>query len=206
MADRESLPPERVLLVEGQDDKHVVRHLRDRCEPTLSFDIRDKGGIDRLLDSIGPEIKAPGRKAVGILVDANDNPQGRWDAVTHRLRERDFQPPTILDPTGTILSGSPRIGIWLWPDNKSPGELEDFIETMVPPEDSVWPLSQAYIDGIPEPDRRFKAGKALKAKLYAWLATRKDPKHMGAAIRAHELDVGRLLAERFAGWLRQLFA
>ncbi len=203
MADRE---PERVLLVEGRDDKHVVLQLCLRSNAMPSFDILDKGGIDGLLKSIGLEIKVSGRKAVGILADANDNPQGRWDALKTRLEKLGFEPPANPDPGGTVLSGSPRIGIWLWPDNERPGELEDFVEAMIPQCDPVWPLSEDYIDGIPQPDRRFKAGKTLKAKLYAWLATRENPRRMGAAIGTHELDVDGSLAERFAAWLRQLFA
>ena len=84
MADPE---PKRVLLVEGQDDKHIVLHLCRRNSAMPSFDILDKGGIDELLKSIGPQIKVSGRKAVGILADANDNPQGRWEAVKRRLQK-----------------------------------------------------------------------------------------------------------------------
>ena len=86
MADFEPPREDRVLLVEGQDDKHVVRHLCNRSQPMPAFDIRDKGGIDNLLASIGPEVKAPGRMAVGILPDANDDPEARWNALT-RLRQ-----------------------------------------------------------------------------------------------------------------------
>ena len=203
MADRK---PERVLLVEGQDDKHVVLQLYLRSDAIPSFDIQDKGGIDELLKSIGPEIKAPGRKTLGILVDANDNPESRWEAIRRRLQEQGFQPPASPNPTGTILFERLRIGIWLWPDNERPGELEDFVEAMIPQDDSVWPRSQAYIDDIPKSVRRFREKKALKAKLYAWLATRKTPQRMGMAIQAQELDIDGALAMRFADWLRQLFA
>ena len=203
MADRE---PERVLLVEGQDDKHVVRQLCLRSDAMPSFDIKDKGGIDKLLKSIDPEIKVSGRKAVGILVDANDNPESRWEAIRRRLQEQGFQPPASPHPTGTILFERLRIGIWLWPDNERPGELEDFVEAMIPQGDSVWPRSLAYIDDIPKSVRRFRENKALKAQLYAWLATRKTPQRMGMAIQAQELDIDGALAMRFADWLRQLFA
>lgn len=206
MTDRESPSPNRVLLVEGQDDKHVVHHLCSRSERMPSFDIVDKDGIPNLLRSIGPEIKVPGRRAVGILVDANDDLEARWSAVGDRLQIQHFQPPAKPDPTGTVISGRPRIGIWIWPDNECPGELENFVETMIPPRDPVWPLSQVYVDGIPESDRRFSPNKTLKTKLYAWLATRKNPRRMGAAIGAGELDVDGPLATKFADWLRRLFA
>ena len=210
MADRDLPPSDRVLLVEGQDDKHVVLHLRMRDESMPSFDISDKDGIDQLLDSVSPEIKAPGRKSVGILVDANDEPANRWKAVRSRLQQLDLHLPEEPEPNGTILSAVPpaipRIGIWLWPDNQCPGELEDFVQTMIPSKDPVWPRSEAYIDCIPGPDRKFLPGKEMKAKIYAWLATTETPGRMGTAIKAQVLDVDGPLALKFADWLRRLFA
>ena len=210
MADRDSPPSDRVLLVEGQDDKHVVLHLCGRNESMPAFSISAKDGIDRLLDSISLEIKVSGRRSVGILADANDEPVNRWKAVRSRLQQLDLHLPEEPEPSGTILSAIspavPRIGIWLWPDNGSPGELEDFVKMMIPSEDPVWPRSEEYIDHIPEPDRKFPPGKEMKAKIYAWLATTETPGRMGTAIRAQMLDVDGSLALKFADWLRRLFA
>ena len=72
---------ERVLLVEGQGDMHVVRHIRLSVSPMPAFSTVDKVGVDSLLASIRNEILAPDRVAVGILVDANDDLQSRWQAV-----------------------------------------------------------------------------------------------------------------------------
>ena len=60
-------PPGRILLVEGADDKHVVRHLCNAKPDIPAFEIADKTGFPALIRAIGPEIKAPGRLAVGIL-------------------------------------------------------------------------------------------------------------------------------------------
>ena len=206
MADYEPPREDRVLLVEGQDDKHVVLHLRNRSQPMPLFDISDKGDINSLLDSIGPEIKAPGRIAVGILPDANDDPDARWNALKHQLAQQDLHLPPHRELNGTIIGGSPRVGVWLWPDNRRSGELEDFVEAMIPRDDGVWPLAQAYVDGIPEAERRFPSGKTLKAQLHAWLATRKTPGRMGSAIGTGDLEVDGPVAERFADWLRRLFS
>ena len=211
MARAESLLPShqmtRVLLVEGPNDKHVVEHLywkRFGAEPP--FDVVDKGGYDRLRDAIGPELKAPGRRAVGIVVDANDDPGSRWTAVTDLLRgaleEVEIKNPT---PGGMIVQSEPRVGVWLWPDNTSGGEIEEFVARMIPSGDQVWPLSERYIESIPVSQRRFTEKKTGRAKLHAWLATREDPRVMGTAIRAGDLEVNGLLATRFAGWLQELF-
>ena len=82
----------------------------------------------------------------------------------------------------------PRVGIWLMPDNQSLGELEDFVAQMIPDNDPVWPLSQDYISRIPEEHREFAENKTSTAEVYAWLATREDPRQMGAAIGARDLE------------------
>ena len=196
---------DRVLLVEGADDEHVVWHLRNRHQAMPEFCIQDKGGIEGLLEDIGLEILDPRRKAVGILVDANDDLNARWSAVANRLREENIEVPSNPELTGTIIDSNPRVGIWLMPNNKKPGELENFVSEMIPNDDPVWRLSKNYIDGIPEADRKFTEKKILRAKLYAWLATREDPRQMGAAIGARDLRVDGTLSTAFANWLRQLF-
>ena len=232
MIDRESTLPllrmERVLLVEGQDDKHVVEHIyRKRFGSELPFNVKDMDGFPRLCDAIVPELKAPGQGTVGIIVDANDGLQRRWSAVKARL-ERARPDIRIGEPIagGTVIdsrsgpigggddgdaspieatSGSgPRIGIWLWPDNQSPGELENFVARMIPDDDPVWPLSESFIDSVPTEVRKFAEGKTTRAKVHAWLATRKEPRRMGTGIRVGDLGIDALLAVQFADWLQQL--
>ena len=170
-----------------------------------SFCIREKGGVPGLIPGIRGEILVEGRTAVGILVDANDCPKARWQAVTDRIRKAGLEPPSSPDPNGTIIDGKPRVGIWLMPDNESPGELEDFIAEMIPHDDAVWPLSEDYVNGIPEADRKFAEGKTLRAKVYAWLATRSDPRPMGLAIGAGDLNTQGEVSNRFVSWLRRLY-
>ena len=161
--------------------------------------------LDAIRQRIGLEILDPRRKAVGILVDANDDLDARWNAVADRLRKENIEVPSNPEPTGIIIDGTPRVGIWLMPNNESPGELENFVSEMIPADDPVWPLSKNYIDGIPEADRKFTEKKILRAKIHAWLATREDPRQMGAAIGARDLRVDGTLSTAFANWLRQLF-
>ena len=194
-----------ILLVEGPDDKHVVRHLSDSFEKMPKFCISDKEGIEVLLGDIGLELQVPGRRALGILVDANDDLNARWSAVADRLREENIGVPDNPCPEGTIINGFPRVGIWLMPDNSSPGELEDFVSKMIPDDDPIWPRSKRYIDCIPECDRRFREKKTQRARIHAWLATREDPRRMGGAIGARDLRVDGVLSEKFSDWLRRLF-
>ena len=202
-----TLPEPRVLLVEGPDDKHVVQHILGRCHFKLDVAVEDRGGVEPLLDSVGAELKAPGRQALGILVDANTNLSARWNAVKARLLSEGIrlsQRPVAggtITPTGV----TPRVGVWLMPDNTSGGELEDFVVQMMPAKDTVWPMSQRYIDAIPQQDRKFSEQKTQRAKLHAWLATREAPRRMGSAIGARDLEIDGFLCRAFLAWLQALF-
>ena len=202
MAD--ALPPGRLLLVEGADDEHVVRHLCGVRPDVPYFAISDKKGFPNLKAAIRPEIKVPGRVALGILVDANDDLGARWQAIGDSLRPA-VNLPADTAANGIIVAGRPRVGIWLMPDNLSPGELENFIQSLIPAGDPIWPRAQRYIDEIPTADRKFATGKILRARIHAWLATRAEPRKMGSAIGAGDLNAADPLAMRFLDWLRRLF-
>ena len=86
--------PPKVLLVEGSDDEHVVRHIWQCHSENLPFTVEGGKGIDPLLDSIGPQLIARSRRTLGILADANDNPIGRWQKIVHRIqRDTKIQMP-----------------------------------------------------------------------------------------------------------------
>lgn len=204
MAEKD-LPPERVLLVEGVDDEEVVRHLCRRYPDVPAFGVLNKEGFANLRRSIPVEIKAHGRRVVGILADADDDPRARWQSISDRLRRAGVRLPDRLAPGGLVLDGEPRTGVWLMPDNTASGELEDFVVTLVPAGDPVWPRAERYVEDIPAIKRRFRPHKIKRAKIHAWLATREDPRRMGTAIGAGDLDADQALAAALVGWLRRLF-
>ncbi len=198
----------RVLLVEGPDDERVITQIRGRREPMLSFRIQAAGGVSELFRTMGLMVSDQEVETVGIVVDRDVNLSSRWDAVRNRLRDAGYYLPAQPDADGTIIPETddlPRVGIWLMPDNQSTGELEDFVARMIPSDDAVWPLSVDYIEGIPIADRKFAENKTQRAKVHAWLASREDPRQMGQAIRARDLEVDGELCQKFVDWLRRLF-
>ena len=215
-----------VLVVEGQDDKHTVWQLccRDASrfcgtrsgqdmevaltQQLTSFLITEAGSRPELISSIRNQVENSGIHSVGFLLDADDDLEECWDEVIQGFSRTGLQLPSRPHPAGTIISEqvfTPRVGIWLLPDNSSRGELEDFALKMIPPEDAVWCLSSKYIEGIPTLERKFVPAKTDKAKLYAWLATRREPGRVGAAIGAHDLAVDGALCQSFLNWLIRLF-
>lgn len=201
--------PLRALLVEGPDDKHVVYQLCQQHGIQLDLsEIIDKGGLEKLLPSIENEVLVTSRTILGIIVDADDKRDDHWRAISDRLRNVQVWAPPGPLPGGVIIEGIqdvPRVGIWIMPDNLSQGQIEDLVANMIPTEDPVWPLAQAYVDGIPRVHQKFAIQKTLRAKVHAWLATRKDPRKMGEAIHTGDLDHNVGAATQFADWLRALF-
>ena len=201
------IPSPNVLLVEGTSDYHVVKHIYRRQDQTQNFEITNKASVHTLLESISAETKAPGLETLGILIDADDDLSSRWQEIINAFQSIGINMPANPDPSGTIIEGKPRIGIWVMPDNKSVGELEGFINIMIPSSDQVWPLSEGYIDSIPNEERKFADNdrKILKAKVHAWLAARKFPGLMGVAIREGDLNVDGQVCKDFVNWLQRLF-
>lgn len=111
--------PQRVLIVEGENDFHVVRQLRRRHSTIPEFSIQIAGNVAKVLEAIGPTLLVSDRRAVGILIDADDDPCGRWNELTDRLSEEGIGTPPRADPDGAIIEpdGYPRIGVWMMPDN-----------------------------------------------------------------------------------------
>ena len=206
----------KALLVEGKDDFHVVDHIK-RISSAPEFCVIPAGGIDKsgginiLLAEIDAQVKVPDRQTLGIVVDVDKNLTRRWQAVSNRLARSGITPlPPNPDPTGTIIPAQndmPRIGVWLWPDNQNPGELEDFIKSLIPEDDTILPLSEKYVDKVlAQCPKQFKPGKKSRAQVHAWLAVRKKPRQMGQAIGSRDLNTKAPTCATFVNWLNRLFA
>ncbi len=204
-----------LLVVEGQNDLHLVRHLArgDGSAGALDFEFHDAQGVDRLLASVRGFVNQNDYKNVGFLADADADATERWRQIITRISRAnaDIGLPPSPSPDGTIIpedpvAQSPRIGIWIMPDNESVGELEDFAAQMIPSSDPVWPLAQAYIDNIPPEARKFDDSAIVKAHVHAWPAARRRTGLIGRAVSDGDLNVEGQLTQRFLAWLSRLFA
>ena len=195
-----------LFVVEGLDDQYVAEAVMRREKLDVTFTVDPKRSVGALIKAIGADVKAPGRTVIGFQLDANSDPGSRWNDVVESLPGQ-YAVPRRPPSGGTIVraEGMPRIGIWMMPNNGSPGELEDFVREMVPTDDPVWSLAEAYIEGIPVDARRHGDANRTKAVLHAWLAARRRPGRMAGAIEDHDLKTDGALAQRYVAWLRDLF-
>ena len=220
MATPKAAPP-RLLLVEGVDDEQVIWHICQRhgidalrqtsgtpaTSESALFEIAPKDGAANVVKSIEAEVNVIGRVALGIVIDADRDIETLWRQLTTEFGGKfGLSLPDAPDAGGTIVGDyQPRIGIWIMPDNASPGELENFAVPMIPASDNAWSHARRYIATLPDEDREFADDKEEKAELYAWLATRKYPRFIGKAIGDGYLDAESPLCRQFVGWLRRLF-
>ncbi len=214
MTTRDASAATGLLVVEGQNDQHLVLHLCRQAEPELvnGFDFHDAQGITSVINSVRNFVIQPGLTGVGFVLDGDETPREHWRQVIDRIAVAypDMRLPPAPEPNGTIVPedsdmGSPRIGIWVMPDNQTAGELEDFVVQMIPAGDLVWPRSQDYIEGIPATARKFEDNKITKSQVHAWLAARRFPGLMGVAVRDGDLNVSGPLSQTFLAWLNRLF-
>ncbi len=199
-----------VLLVEGSDDFHVTGHLLGHNKiPEGIITIKKKGGYPNLLGTLKVELQASDLEKIGIVVDADTDLSNRWQELHYRFDEAGYTSlPKSPEADGTIIQQKdlPKAGIWLMPDNKLPGILEDFVKFLVPANDLLLDKSLECVNSIPEEQRRFAPQHHSKAHIHTWLAWQKEPgTPLGSAITKRYLDADVSHARQFIRWIRRLY-
>ena len=206
------MPGQKILLVEGKDDEHVLKHICGNRGVSHLDEVKPLGDARKLIQNIPVQIKASSEEGdvVGVVIDADTNLDARWQSIRERLIRIGYRNvPTLPDPRGTVLdppaeSLLPKAGIWIMPDNKTPGILEDFLRFLVPGPDALFDHVTTSVDSIP--DRRFTENDKPKAVIHTWLAWQEEPGlPYGTAITARFLDPNVRQADALVSWLQRLF-
>lgn len=202
----------KVLLVEGVDDVHVLRHICGTRGVQTIDEIAAQESVERLIECLPVRLKESDLEVLGVVLDADTDPQSRWDALRHRLtragyvavREKPGADGTILAPPPNSLL--PRFGAWIMPDNRSRGILEDFLSFLVPTGSKLLEHARSSVASIPPGERRFTQSAEPKALIHTWLAWQKEPgKPLGTAITALFLEPEAAQVDVLVAWLKALF-
>ncbi|PKK37028.1 hypothetical protein BWI96_09115 [Siphonobacter sp. SORGH_AS_0500] len=200
------------LLVEGNDDQHVVWTLCKKHSVAKTFEVIDCEGIEKLQDQLPTRLRFESNLIVGIILDADTDLTGRWRSLQDQLKKLDYDLPEKPNSEGTIIESSsyyPRLGIWLMPDNlQSSGMLEDFAKVLIPEQDQLLVEVERVLSEIEAIPRKaiYKDVHKAKALIHTWLAWQEDPgTPMGLAITKSYLNHNHELAIRFVTWLNALF-
>ncbi|MEN8220991.1 MAG: DUF3226 domain-containing protein [Pseudomonadota bacterium] len=209
---------QKLLIVEGIDDKYVISRLLQRRKITYEdFGIHDANGIKQSLNTLSCAIKSGNYEIIGIVVDADSDLLERWQELKNRLIKAGYQQiPENPHPKGIIITDPeeelPTVGIWIMPNNQKTGMLEDFIRFLVPEGDELLSIAQKQVnDIIKAGQNRFTQTHKSKAIIHTWLAWQERPgTQLGKAItyrfiknQQYILNDGK--ASDFINWLQILF-
>lgn len=203
-----------VLLVEGKDDQHVIWSLLEQYQVPELFVVKDCDGIENLLRDVSLRLTTPTMyKNIGVVMDADVNIKGRYDAFRSVLESTgmyDFS-QIGLSETGTLIKPSddnfPVFGLWLMPNNQSNGMLEDFVMTLADENDVLTSESDTVLASLEQRSlNRYTPEHRSKAKIHTYLAWQEEPgKPMGQAITARVLHAESESAKVFIEWIKRLF-
>ncbi|MBI4026191.1 MAG: hypothetical protein HY360_14485 [Verrucomicrobia bacterium] len=206
------MPGKKILLVEGIDDEHVLKHLCGQRGVQKLDEIKPQGSVERLLENFPVRLKESDIEALGVVIDADADLVARWQSLKDRLMRAGYQNvPDQPASTGTILSPPsdsllPRVGVWIMPDNQTRGILEDFLRFLVPPNSQLFGHAESSVANIPEGEQRFSQLAKPKAIIHTWLAWQEEPgKPLGTAITARFLDSNVAQVDVLVAWLKRLF-
>ena len=204
-----------VLLVEGKDDQHVVWSLMEHYQVPEVFKVVDCDGIDNLLQELSLRLTTPTMyKSIGVVMDVDVNLQSRFNSFCRILSKTGKYDLLQMTPQmgGTVIDSVdenyPVIGLWLMPDNRSNGMLEDLVMTLADSDDELMKEADSVLNSIEERKiNRYASVHRSKSKTHTFLAWQEEPgKPMGQAITAKVLDAEAASAKVFVEWIKQVFA
>ena len=208
-----------ILRVEGKDDGHVIRNLLkrhniDQTHVEIKWDEdtdENTGGRDKLLAGMRTAVRTSVDQSVGFVLDADGKPEDRWNAVRDRLEDVGLALPLKIPVGGFVgysVSFRARVGVWLMPDNRRSGALEEFLSDLVNNEDAALiQLAETSTTSAKERGATFPESKRLKAILHTWLAWQQRPGvPYGLAITARYFSHNSPAALAFVEWFSHVFA
>lgn len=130
-----------------------------------------EGGFAEACRRFAAALAAERPTRLGLLVDRDGTPD-RWNSVRGLLLNRGLEAPVQPSALGIRLETAwGRVGVWLMPDNISSGDLETFLEGLVPqPPPATWGHAQTATEEASRLGAPFKKAHERKARLHTWLA------------------------------------
>ncbi|TFF37144.1 DUF3226 domain-containing protein [Mucilaginibacter psychrotolerans] len=199
------------LLVEGNDDLHIVWSICEKFKIAENFNVIDSKGYSNLVLRIEAELLRSDLITLGMIVDADTDLSSRWNSLRTKLQRQGYEVPEDIGEEGLILNqaNKPRIGLWIMPNNNLNGAIEDFIKYLIAPDDDLAPEVQNVLRVLKESGKqRCKDVHIEKSYISTWLAWQKTPGiPMGQAITFKFLSTENVRElHLFVEWLSTLFA
>lgn len=216
-----------ILVIEGQTDIDFLNallnkeglHGKIQLTPPKHYGY-SKDTVTHFPDLISINLKrmrTGGVQNMGIVADADYVSGGgfndRWKALTQPLAACGYRIPNPPKRKylGTIFGGHPDglppVGLWIMPDHKSNGMLENFIESIIkhtPEQDALIGYAKHCIKNLPH--QLFSPYQETKATIYSWLAWQQRPGlTLDVTINADLVDLDSRQMQGFKKWLSEVF-
>jgi uncharacterized protein DUF3226 len=206
----------RQMLVEGYEDLYSVHGLMrahidwpDTPEKYPVWINIGRSDEEILRGLIPAKFKERYTRFLGVVLDADTKPNGRYDSIRNQCLSIFPTMPKTLPTGGLIVENEEhqRLGAWIMPDNLSDGCLEVFLRHLVP-DDSVpvWTHAVTSTAVAKTVGAGYRDCDLPKANLYAWLAWQDEPaQRAGEALTKKLLDPHAESAAPFVRWFRELY-
>ena len=207
----------RKLLVEGETDKSVIPDLMEQNGvlwpgwPNHPVHIEAYGGLEEILKPrvIKSELRASRLEALGVVVDANGDVPARWNEVKTWCSSEFADLPEQIPAGGleVVHSDGVRFGVWIMPDNRFTGMLEDFLVRLIPDDSRhLYDLARNCVAEAKRNGAPFKDVHGRKAEIHTWLAWQDPPDlRLHEAVKHTVLRPRRAESQAFVNWFRSLF-
>jgi hypothetical protein len=205
------------LVVEGIDDlrsviglmRHHVDWSPDKFKAPVWIILGGGAGPILQPDYIPTLIKDPTIKTLGIMLDADDDANSRYLSFKKLCAEFFPKMPDKLPVNGLVVENheGKRIGLWIMPDNSSPGAIETFLKFLVPEKTiPLWKHAMKSVADAKGVGANYKECHAEKSNLYTWLAWQDEPgQSAGTALTRKILDPRAESAIPFVKWIMELY-
>ncbi len=169
-----------LLVHEGQNDFRVLQKLRKHraIDDFQSLDLKGQSNRGKYFKALAlsPHFKTPVPgcagpvRALAVVLDAESDMAGTFAGVRDALLNAGLPAP---DTPGGIVEGPLRVGVFLVPDNQSPGMIETLCLQSVDT-DPAWACLDGYFQCVVGRGGTLPVNMA-KARAQAFLATRPKP-------------------------------
>lgn len=198
-----------VLLLEGNDDCNIIKKFRQDNNVRDNFGFCNCKSDSQVLSKLQALLRESDRpEVIGIILDADNDTNARYQEIIESKVGYFYKKlPDSMPETGLIHKENelPKLGIWIMPNNKDNGALEEFyleLATDINTDFIDKTIRQAEGENLTsfKPQHR---NKAIMHTYFAWQDSPSAPLH--SAINKIALDNNRDIAKAFKKWLTNLF-
>ncbi|MBI4567319.1 MAG: hypothetical protein HY719_02870 [Planctomycetes bacterium] len=194
------------VLVEGKDEEEFVNALLKHRGFPNGFQVTEYGGGDCLptvLASFRANRHDPNRALV-VVRDAEESFASTFQSVAGALRAKGFVSPS---QAGTLADGDPATGVWIMPNNRDAGALEDLCWQAISTKSDADCIT-TMVDCVQRKGSDLTRSSRAKAQVRAWLAChgKRAEDRLGLCAQQGVLDVNHAAFDAFTLFLRRALA